>query len=138
MSQHDQTESFRPDLFRSSPLALFASKCIACQRIAFPPREICPSCNSDGVPETKELQHVGELYSYTIVHQAPPGLPAPYMLGYVDLPDDGVRLLARLEGFDQGTLAIGASVRLAAAYIDGPDSGQLKFSFRPAKEELAP
>ena len=38
------------------------------------------------------------LYSYTIVRMKPPfGLPAPYAVGYVDLPADGLRIFALLD-----------------------------------------
>jgi uncharacterized OB-fold protein len=59
------------------------------------------------------------------VRQAPPGLTAPYVLGYIDLPLDEVRVMARIVGTDPEKVAVGDNVRLAAAPAE------------PAREEPA-
>src|SRR4051812_40321210 len=109
------TKSFRPDVFRADPPTLLGSICAACSRKAFPPRDVCPWCNAavdEAVPVALSAQ--GEVYSFTIVRQAPPGLPVPYVLAYVDLLDDDVRVMARVEGVEPEALEIGTPVVLGA------------------------
>lgn len=132
MSATPATESFRPDVFRAHPPALFGSACTACGKVAFPPRSACPDCGAgEDLQATRELSAKGTVYSFTEVHQAPPGLPVPFLLSYVTLDSDNIRLIARLEGFEPPGPVIGTPVRLAAAFIDGEDVSQLKFAFRP-------
>lgn len=126
-------KSFRPDVFRATPAVLFASLCDACGAKCFPPRESCPHCGSGADPRTVELGTTGRIYSVTTVRQAPPDLPTPYLLAYVDLPDDGVRILSRIEGFDEAP-AIGTPVALVASDIDRTGTDELKFAFRPAPQ----
>ncbi|MGW4204876.1 Zn-ribbon domain-containing OB-fold protein [Streptomyces sp. NPDC004726] len=121
--------SSRPDVFTADPPTLLASHCRACQATAFPPRDACPSCG-DATEERTALSRAGEIYSYTVVRQAPPGLPVPYVLAYVDLPGDGVRVMSRLEGFDPDAVRIGAAVRLGTRPADGDDAS-LMFAFLP-------
>lgn len=106
--------SFRPDVFRADPPTLLGSQCGSCGRKAFPPREVCPSCGEADHSDRVQLSRAGRIYSYTVVRQAPPGLTTPYVLGYVDLPDDDVRVMSRIEGGQDGEIRIGAPVVLGA------------------------
>ncbi|MGW6456487.1 Zn-ribbon domain-containing OB-fold protein [Streptomyces sp. NPDC055078] len=122
--------SMRPDVFTADPPTLLASHCPDCDTKAFPPRDACPSC---GEPTEKRtaLSREGRIYSYTVVRQAPPGLPTPYILAYVDLPRDDIRVMSRIEGFAPDTVRIGAAVRLGARPADGVDDESLMFAFGP-------
>jgi uncharacterized OB-fold protein len=70
-------------------------ECAACKTKVFPKPKICSVCWSEDVISVP-LASRGKLYSYSIVHAARKGWPAPYAVGYVDL-DDGVRICAPLE-----------------------------------------
>lgn len=124
-------KSFRPDVFRADPPTLLGSRCPACERKAFPPRTVCPSCGTI-VDEAQQipLSTEGVVYSYTIVRQAPPGLETPYVLGYVDLPADEVRVMGRVEGVDPEAMQIGIPVRLTARRDETSEEESLMFAFR--------
>ncbi|PXY27700.1 Zn-ribbon domain-containing OB-fold protein [Prauserella muralis] len=132
MSMSDN--SFRPDVFRAEPPTLLGSHCGSCGRKAFPPREVCPSCGEPSLGDPVELSRQGRIYSYTVVRQAPPGLSTPYVLGYVDLPDDGVRVMSRIESVRDGDVRIGAPVALDAREDPGQPEPKRMFVFRTGGE----
>jgi uncharacterized OB-fold protein len=129
--------SFRPDVFSVEPLALLASSCAKCARKAFPPRDVCPACGSISEAEPVRLGTEGRVYSFTVVRQAPAGLETPYVLGYVDLPDDDVRVLARIEGLPPEHVDIGLPVRLGVRPAENADAAVDMFVFRYAAEEVS-
>ena len=86
---------------------LMAVRCVRCQNVMVPPRQICTKCRSSTV-EWKELGHKAKLVTYTIVHVAPPQFKhmTPYAVGIVEMPE-GVKLpgiirTARLESLKVG------------------------------------
>lgn len=86
---------------------LLLPRCTACGRHHWYPRGICPHCLS-GAIEWTESTGAGSVYSHT----TQPASPVPRVLAYVRL-DEGVTLLARLEGAEPGGWRIGARVRVA-------------------------
>lgn len=69
--------------------------CKQCSYITFPPKEHCPNCLSKDM-NWQELNGKGTLYSYTIVHAAPPMFsPLPLYVAVIDL-EEGVRLVTHL------------------------------------------
>ena len=96
--------------------------CGACGRLRFPPRPMCPVCQS--VEQTwKTMSGLGTIYSFVVPH--PPLLPAyaalaPYNVALVELEEDPLLRLvgnvvadtdAPINSVDPGSLRIGASVR---------------------------
>ncbi len=86
---------------------LMAVRCVRCQHVMVPPRQICSSCRSSTV-EWMQLGHKGKLVTYTIVHVAPPQFKhmTPYAVGIVEMPE-GVKLpsiirTSRLESLNIG------------------------------------
>ncbi|SHL07534.1 Uncharacterized OB-fold protein, contains Zn-ribbon domain [Pseudonocardia thermophila] len=73
--------------------ALRGSRCPACGRRAFPPRDVCQHCLHDGL-EDVTLGSVGTLHAFSTVHVSS-CRPVPYVLAFVDLPAD-VRVLTTL------------------------------------------
>jgi uncharacterized OB-fold protein len=142
------TTSFRPDVFDVDRPALLAAHCQDCGRTSFPVRESCPACGSDREPNIVTLSKNGEVYSYTVVRQAPAGLKTPYVLAYVDLPADSVRVMARLETTSPEDVRVGMAVELStlplsetlenpggASGSDAPVDGNVAmFAFRPRQE----
>lgn len=130
-------QSFRPEAFRVDPPTLLAGKCAACGRTAFPVRDSCPACGSDQPAQEVRLSSAGEVYSYTVVRQAPVGLETPYVLAYVDLPADSIRVMTRLDGVDPAAVSIGLPVELTAIQASGPTAPADEpwmFAFRPTQE----
>jgi uncharacterized OB-fold protein len=131
--------SFRPDVFEADPPALLGSACTSCARKAFPPRDVCPSCGAVDGGEPVRLSTDGVIYSFTVVRQAPPGLETPYVLGYVDLPADEVRVMSRIEGLAPEDVEIGLPVRLVARADErDTERASLMFAFEHRTEEGRP
>ena len=69
-------------------------RCGRCGRHVFYPRAVCPHCSSADL-EWVDASGRGSLYSFSVVHRAPPGFEAPYAVALVDLAE-GVRMMAGL------------------------------------------
>ena len=110
---------------------LLASKCDDCNVLFFPPQEFCSQC-LEGNLKPVELSAQGILYSFTIVEReslAPGDFRVPFAYGYIDLPE-GVRVLAKIIGWEPDALTIGMNVRLALEKIKEDDSGNDIVAFR--------
>ena len=112
--------------------ALLGSRCRECGTTYFPPRQICPRCMKEGILEPLPLSRQGALYTYTVIRQAPPRYPAPYAVGYVDLPE-GVRVFAQLEGWQARELRVGEEMEVFLTTIrkDEGDRELIGYKFRP-------
>ena len=74
---------------------LVGTRCTNCSVPSWPGRAICHQCGSaDLVAET--FSATGTLITHTTVHVPLPGLPAPYMLGQVQLDDNGPLVFGQL------------------------------------------
>lgn len=113
---------------------LTTTECDDCGELLFPPRVVCPSCQSDDLTYV-ELPHEGELFAFSEVRAgAPLGMQddVPFVTGIVDLGE--VRLSARIDGASYGDLAIGDPVTLKVVDVDGPaDHERVFFRFEPAE-----
>ena len=91
---------------------LAGTVCSNCGAKFFPPREVCTECRStDMTPH--EFDGHGELYSFTVLHQAPLGYESqlPYAIGMVKL-DEGPMLEAQLTDGNLDDLKIGQRVEV--------------------------
>ena len=98
-------------------------RCTSCGRLRFPPRPMCPNCQSLN-HEWKPMSGTGRIWSFVVPH--PPLLPAfadlaPYNVVVVELDEDpAIRLVGNLlenaEGaineVDPGTIRIGEPVQV--------------------------
>jgi uncharacterized OB-fold protein len=89
---------------------LIGSQCRDCGKMLFPPAAICPDCLSENIAPVA-LSRTGTLYSYTVMRVAARGWDAPYMLGYVDLPE-GVRVFTHLTGMTPEDVRVDMPVSL--------------------------
>ena len=71
--------------------------CSACGANFFPAREQCTECFSVDAMKPLDLPHTGNLYTYTILYRAAKGFPSPLAVGYVDFPEQNVRVFGQLE-----------------------------------------
>lgn len=90
-------------------------RCAPCGHLRFPPRPMCPHCQSfesTWVPVSGR----GTIYSWVVAH--PPLLPAfaeraPLTIVLVELEEgDGLRIVGNWTGEDPAALAIGAPVEV--------------------------
>jgi hypothetical protein len=98
---------------------LIAQRCAGCGRLRHPPRPMCPHCGSLDV-EIAELSGRGTVYSYAALHHPQsPAFDYPVLAVLVDL-EEGVRLLANLEGITGDKVRIGMPVGVGfAPTVDG-------------------
>lgn len=138
-----QATSFRSDVLALDPVRLIGMRCEGCAAISFPRRDSCPACGSiDGLHE-RPLTPRGLLCSWSIVRNAPAGLRTPYVLAYVDLVEDGVRIMSRVVEVEESDLAVGLPLVLTVIDVAStrstdrdPDvASELMFAFRPLTEE---
>lgn len=113
---------------------LVIQACSSCGKLRFPPRPMCPACNSRE-REWKKMSGRGRIWSFVVPH--PPLLPAfndqaPYNVITVELEEDPtVRLVGNLVGdvtgalnqIDPSTLKIGELVQ--AVYVPMADDVSL-------------
>ena len=88
---------FRPEGYDfAGKQQLQGSRCRDCGEHFFPPRSICLACSSTRV-EPVAVSPRGKIYSYTVIHRAPPAFQPPYGCGWVRT-DDGIKLWAMFKG----------------------------------------
>jgi len=91
---------FHPDLLEipndGFPPFLKGYRCKKCGQLDFPKPNPCPNCWENSF-EIVPLSRKGKLYSYADIYVGQPGLETPYIIGYIDLPEN-IRIFARLEG----------------------------------------
>ena len=97
---------------------LGGSRCENCQAVYFPPRSVCPTCakhrQSLGKMVPMQLSGEGEVFSYTVVHDAAEGfeMQVPYVLAIVRTPE-GPMLTGQVVDIDPAEVRIGLRVQSA-------------------------
>jgi len=103
-----------PRYWRELPsrFRLEASRCKACNKIAFPPRRVCPDCRGQDV-ERAVLSRKGKVVTSTVVHVAPSdlALEAPFAMALVETPEKA-RLMLQVVDCDPSTVRPGMEVSL--------------------------
>jgi len=118
------------------------TKCKKCGHVPFPPRVICPECNSEDL-EWVDLPTQGKVLYFTEqVAGVPLGFDSPLIHALIDL-GEGRKLLARVINCEEGQLKEGDEVQLAV--FDVPpmiievkgaikEEKRLFFAFEPLKK----
>lgn len=118
------------------PIRLLGVQCKSCGKVFFPKREICPNCFTDNTMVDYALSTEGKIYSYTVVHYPTPlGIEVPYAFGFVDLPQDDVRVLSLFTEWE--SLKIDMDVRLTVEklYKDKDDGKEIiGYKFKPLRK----
>ena len=121
----------------SEPPHLLGTRCERCGKVFFPQRIQCPNCSGKEMEETP-LSTRGKLFTYSVVHQAPPGYrgQVPFIVGKVELPE-GEHILAHIVQAKPSELRIGMQMELIIGKaFDDPEKGEiLTYQFRPCMEE---
>ena len=108
---------------------VYATKCLKCGKLYFPPSADCPDCLSSNM-EWIELSGEAEIETFTHVVIRPTSFcqHKPYTVAIGKLKD-GVKVLAWLTGFKLSQIKIGMRVKLAAK-VDA--EGNATYEFVPA------
>lgn len=113
-------------LFDAGRGVLLGSSCSCCGQRFFPQRPICPHCFADGTMQEVALARRGVVYASTVVRvPSSLGHRPPYAYGYVDLPEDHLRLIARFAGAPPESFAPGTAVELAFEAVARDEAGPL-------------
>lgn len=94
-------------------------RCSECGTWRHPPRLLCAACGSEAW-EWAESRRAGEIFSWTVSHQAlHPAFAevVPYVVAIVAL-DEGVRLVCSVRDLAPDDLALGLRVRIEIAGVD--------------------
>lgn len=99
---------------------LLALKCKQCGAYTVPPKAVCIECTSQDL-EVAELSGNGRIKSFTVIHIAPLGLEAPYVVGLVEL-DEGPCVFGTIVGIDPGGVTmdiVNKRVKIGHRIFDG-------------------
>ena len=107
---------------------LMGSRCPKCGKHAFPRRTLCDVCGTSAGLEPVRLSNTGTLYSFSEVHVAPRVFTTPYVIGYVDLPED-VRVLGQVD-HTAAELRLDEPVEVVLGVIRTSESGRSVISYK--------
>ncbi len=117
---------------------LVGARCRDCAKLWFPSGPICPACRSQAIDKAP-LSRTGRLYAWSRLHVAARGWAAPYVIGYVDLPE-GVRVFAHIAVDDPARLRPDMDVvfRTATPVVNSEGQEVIHFVFAPAGASAEP
>jgi uncharacterized protein len=112
--------------------ALVGEVCPHCEVKIFPPRDVCPECGGEAKTEFA-FSGQGEVYSYTIMKDAPAGFEAnsPYTVALVKLKEGPV-VTAQLTDMGDQQVEIGLPVEMVTRKIrqDGDERGVIVYGYK--------
>lgn len=111
---------------------LVGEVCPHCEAHIFPPRDVCPNCGGEA-KEPYTFSGQGEVYSYTMMHDAPSGYEntTPYTVAIVKLVE-GPMLTAQLTDLGETPVEIGMPVEMVTRRLreDGDERGMLVYGYK--------
>jgi uncharacterized OB-fold protein len=117
--------------------ALTGGRCPACGKIYFPPKQVCPGC-FEGEQQKVPLSRKGKLHTFARSHMGPPGLPTPYVIGFIELPE-GIKLFSLLSQCEpcEKVLKIGMEMEMTIEPIRRDEKGNeiIGYKFHPVVGE---
>lgn len=118
---------------------LSASRCPKCGKVYFPKKDFCPPCMLEDGMEEIAVSNEGILYTFSIVHMGVRGFKTPYVLGWVDLPREKLRIAAQIVTdaplAAQETLRPGQKVKLNIGLLRTMEDGTEVIGYRYAPAE---
>ncbi len=113
---------------------LTGTKCENCGKIFFPQRNFCPVCRRESMGKMNDykLARVGEVFSFSIVYDAPDCNSdiKPYAVAMVKNAD-GVLISGQLVDVDITTVQIGMKVRAVLRKLDADGAdGVIHYGFK--------
>ena len=111
---------------------LMAAKCGECGNMLLPPKPMCTKCFSTNL-KWVELDGVGRLVSYTVIHVAPEQFQdlTPYAVGIIEF-ENGLRIPGMIRDINPEEIKIGMDLKIC---FDPSTSSQWpswsRYFFRP-------
>ncbi len=116
---------------RQQRYRLIGERCEECGQAIFPPRDTCPHC-AEPAQTPYPLSGRGEVYSYTVMYDAPQGYEAyaPYPVALVKLAE-GPMVTAQLTDVRPEEVEIGMPVEMVTRKLteEGPE-GQILYGYK--------
>ena len=112
-------------------MRLEASKCQECEYIAFPPRLICPACQSQSFSDYV-LKPEGKILTYTIIHVAADvfATQTPFAVAIIET-SEGARLTAQVVDCKPEEISIGQKIKLVTRLTQREGhSGILQYGYK--------
>jgi uncharacterized OB-fold protein len=113
---------------------LKAKACTSCGARFFDRRIACGKCGGQEF-ENARVRNQGVVTSFTIVHRAAPGIPAPYVSAIIET-DDGTSVRSNVVNCepDPERVKLGMKVKLTTYSIGTDDEGTeaIAFGYEPA------
>ncbi|MAH43298.1 transcriptional regulator [archaeon] len=80
---------------------MIGTKCTTCNGLYFPPKALCPECRRKGAITPHKFSGIGEIESFTIIHNAPQGFEeqVPYIVAIIKT-DGNVRISGQIIDID--------------------------------------
>ena len=120
--------------------ALVGEVCPHCDARIFPPRDVCPECGGEAKTQFA-FSGKGEVYSYTVMRDAPSGYEAqaPYTVAVVAL-DEGPMVTAQLTDLGEQPVTIGMKVEMVTRKIreDIEKKGMIVYGYKFRPVGLGP
>ncbi len=117
---------------------LIGSKCSGCGYVAFPKAYVCPACMKDDTMKEVPLSRRGKLDTYAVLRRAPTGFTAPYIVGYVILPE-GTRIFTNFTGVEpeDNVFKLGQEMELVIDKIREDEKGNeiIAWKFKPVEDK---
>ena len=111
---------------------LVGTKCLNCNQVYFPPRNLCPKCRRESKIVEHKLEGKGIVLTYTTIHVSPEGFgkQAPYIMAIVKL-DEGPKLTTQIVNCSPEEMKIGMRVEAVFRKIkeDG-SSGIIHYGYK--------
>lgn len=111
---------------------LLGEECPHCSEKIFPPRDLCPRCNSQ-TKKAYQFSGKGEIYSETTSNQVPAEFKdqAPLRLALITL-EEGPMVLAQLTDVGNEQIEIGTQVEMVTRKLkdDGGDRGIIVYGYK--------
>ena len=113
---------------------LVGQRCVRCSAEYFGRRVACAACFERTFTEFA-VPRQGELVAFSIVHQAAPGVPVPYIAGCIDCGGTMVRANVVHVAPDPDALRLGTTMRLTTFSVGSDLTGTeaVAFGFEPVR-----
>lgn len=126
---------YHPDFFvipeNGEQPYLIAFNCTKCGKTWFPILPYCPNCWSEKFE--KKVLRKGQLYTYTVMYTPQKGITPPVVFGFVDFPEEGVRVGAQIDVEAEKVkelIKIGMEMEVKAGKIREDASGKDIISYK--------
>ncbi len=114
---------------------LAASRCPKCGKYYYPRKSFCPTCMIEEM-EDAAVNNEGVIYAFTTVHLGVKGFKTPYLLAWIEFPEQKIRFAAQID-YDvdeaQTKLKVGQKVKMSVGVLKTLEDGKevIGYKYKP-------